>query len=276
MHINIDIDLKKVPCHILSVDVEDVVGSHIVDFEGELYKRVIDENGKIYEVLDAKDRAHDTKTVLEKTIKDLDDKKGCNLKGNIIVNKIDGNFHISSHAYGEAVMNLYAQRRMLDFTHQINFLSFGEQENISKIGQIINGYNMHPLDKFGESSHPKDLGGHFHNTFTVYHLDITPAKYIISEEESYEASEYTYSTQTINTHGMPAIYVKYNLSPLVIAYNVTLTPFLVFLVRVWAVIGGVYTVASVFDTLFYPREKKKKEEVHDEDIKYSPTDYTIE
>jgi len=231
VQINIDIDLLKVPCHILSVDVEDVVGSHVVDFEGDLKKRVIDQDGKIYEVLDAKDRAHDTATVLNKTITDLNLKRGCNLKGSIVVNKIAGNFHISSHAYGEAYMNLQVRRKMLDFTHKINLLSFGEIEKITKISKIINGFNLHPLDKFGESVHPKDMGGHIHNTFSVYHLDITPTKYVVSEEEEYEAHEYTYSTQTINTHGMPAIFVKFNLSPLLISYKVKIIPFVVFLIR---------------------------------------------
>jgi len=169
---------------------------------------------------------------------------------------------------------------MLDFTHQINFLSFGEQSQITKIGEIVDGFNMHPLDKFGESAHPKDLGGHFHNTFSVYHLDITPTRYVISETESYEASEYTYSAQTINTHGMPAIYVKYDLSPLMISYKVSMTPFLIFLVRLCAVIGGVYTVASIFDTLLFNSNKykieKQKDEVYEQDISYSSNDYTIQ
>lgn len=231
ININIDIDLPKLPCHIISVDVEDIIGSHIVDTEGNLLKRVIDQQGRIIETINVNERAHDTKTVLEKTIQDLENNRGCNLRGNIIVNKINGNFHISSHAYGEAVMNLYAQRKMLDFTHKINHLSFGSEESIAKITSLTGGYNLSPLDKVGESSNPRDMGGHFHNTHTTYYLDIMATKYFVGSDEEYAAHEYTYSFQTVNTHGMPAIFVKYELSPIFINYKVSQVPFFVFFIR---------------------------------------------
>lgn len=230
ININIDIDLPKLSCHIISVDVEDVIGSHIVDFEGSLKKRVIDQNGKILEILDATDRSHDTKTVVARTKADMDRNLGCNLRGNLIVNKINGNFHISSHAYGEAVMLLYAERKMLDFTHNINHLSFGTEESISKITQITGGYNLSPMDRSHDETHPQDMGNHFHNSMTTYYLDIMATNYLLGDEE-YSAHEYTYTSQTINTHGMPAIFVKFEISPIFITYRVTQIPFIFFFIR---------------------------------------------
>jgi len=229
--INIDIDLPKVPCHIISVDVEDVIGSHIVDFEGDLKKRIMDKNGRILEILDAKERTHNSKEVLEKTKEGIEKNMGCNLKGSIIVNKINGNFHISSHAYTEAVMTLYSNQKMLDFTHKINHLSFGAEDHIAKITKLTGGYNLSPLDKIGESIHPQNLGNHFHNTHTTYYLDIMATKYYIGTEEQYSAHEYTYSFQTVTTHGMPAIFVKFELSPLFINYKVSQNLFFVFFIR---------------------------------------------
>lgn len=220
-----------VPCHIISVDVEDVIGSHIVDFEGTLVKNVIDLSGNVIETLKVGEHSQNIQDILQKTIQNLEMNRGCNLKGSIIVNKVNGNFHISSHAYAEAVMLLYAQRKMLDFSHNINHLSFGSEESISKITSITGGYNLSPLDKIKDYTHPKDMGGHFHNTYTTYYLDISPTKYLIGDEEEYSAHEYTYATQTVNTHGMPAIFFKFELSPIFINYRVSQMPLFVFIIR---------------------------------------------
>jgi len=51
--------------------------------------------------------------------------EGCLVEGVLIINKVPGNFHISSHAFGEALQRIYMEGRHLDFTHHINHLSFG-------------------------------------------------------------------------------------------------------------------------------------------------------
>lgn len=40
-----NITLPNVPCHILSLDIVDVTGVHIVDVGGELHKHRLDKNG---------------------------------------------------------------------------------------------------------------------------------------------------------------------------------------------------------------------------------------
>jgi len=51
LHINLDITLEKVPCDILSLDIVDVTGVHVVDIEGKLYKHRLDETGKEIEMI---------------------------------------------------------------------------------------------------------------------------------------------------------------------------------------------------------------------------------
>lgn len=223
--------MPKLPCHIISVDVEDSIGSHVEDLEGTLKKNVIDSRGNILEVIDPKTRTHDPMEVMAKTLEDMDNQKGCNLKGTLIVNKINGNFHISSHSYAEAVMLVVQKNRLLDFEHKINHLSFGAEDHISRIKKLTGGYNLSPLDKIGESIHPSNHGGHLHHTHTTYYLDIMKTRYFIGADEEYSAHEYTYSMQTINTHSFPAIFVKFELSPLFISYRVTENPFVIFFIR---------------------------------------------
>lgn len=46
LHINLDITLSKAPCSVLSLDIVDVTGVHVVDIEGKLHKYRIDKTGK--------------------------------------------------------------------------------------------------------------------------------------------------------------------------------------------------------------------------------------
>jgi Zn-dependent alcohol dehydrogenase len=48
---------------------------------------------------------------------------------------------------------------------------------------------------------------------------------------------------------MPAIWFRYELSPIRIQYNVTLMPFTTFFVRVCAIIGGIYSVSSILESM---------------------------
>lgn len=45
MQINIDIVVPRIPCSLLSLDAQDIVGTHSVDVGGELFKRSLDKNG---------------------------------------------------------------------------------------------------------------------------------------------------------------------------------------------------------------------------------------
>ena len=45
LHINLDITLQKAPCSILSLDIVDVTGVHVVDIEGKLHKHRLDKYG---------------------------------------------------------------------------------------------------------------------------------------------------------------------------------------------------------------------------------------
>ena len=46
LHINLDITLQKAPCDVLSLDIVDVTGVHVVDIEGKLVKHRLNEAGE--------------------------------------------------------------------------------------------------------------------------------------------------------------------------------------------------------------------------------------
>lgn len=126
LHINLDITLPKCPCDILSLDIVDVTGVHVVDIEGKLHKHRLDKNGNEigknlhidetgHSEFDAKENFNNpdyhasndgvltTQEVTDATIKALANNEGCKLSGFVFINKVPGNFHISGHHYPEAV-----------------------------------------------------------------------------------------------------------------------------------------------------------------------------
>lgn len=46
VNVNLDVTFPKIPCDVLSVDVEDILGTHKTDVMGELHKVRLDKDGK--------------------------------------------------------------------------------------------------------------------------------------------------------------------------------------------------------------------------------------
>ena len=94
-----DIEFPYIPCYILSLDVQDVVGTHVIDLDGDLIKNRIDSNGKIVESIDHDHKILDNKQNVQNAMLAVDNQEGCRLTGYVTVNKVSGNFHLSSHSY---------------------------------------------------------------------------------------------------------------------------------------------------------------------------------
>ncbi len=63
------------------------------------------------------------------TIKAIDAREGCQIEGVLIINKVPGNCHISSHAFAEGISRVYQVGKHLDFSHTVNHFSFGKDED---------------------------------------------------------------------------------------------------------------------------------------------------
>ena len=47
LNINIDIVFPRLPCDVISLDVQDVMGTHVVDIAGSLFKKKISKDGEV-------------------------------------------------------------------------------------------------------------------------------------------------------------------------------------------------------------------------------------
>jgi hypothetical protein len=158
----------KLPCSLLSLDIQDVMGTHIMNIGGTLIKSRINSEGKVIasEIMTTNENAkksghnhdeeddHEDDNQLdmgdyENVKTSLKNNEGCNIKGYIVVNKVPGNFHISSHAYGSLIQRLASEGYFtFDVSHKINHLSFGEDKDLKYIKRKF-GENhgvLNPLD----------------------------------------------------------------------------------------------------------------------------------
>ena len=169
MTINVDIDLLRLPCSILSLDIQDVMGSHTVNIHGSLMKYRLSKTGQVlgeekYEIKEKKPKEKN-KAATDQESEDDDDeddshlpdyemvkseinnKEGCRIRGYFFVNKVPGNFHISSHAFSPIISKLFADGYTgFDVSHKITHLSFGEDKDLKVIKQNFADGELNPLD----------------------------------------------------------------------------------------------------------------------------------
>ena len=77
LNINIDIVFPKMPCDVLSLDVQDVMGTHVVDIAGSLFKKKIDKDGNVISQTSALDHIHNRMDLMNRVKEEIDEKQGC-------------------------------------------------------------------------------------------------------------------------------------------------------------------------------------------------------
>lgn len=276
MGINLNISLPYVPCHILNLDVVDITGTHLVDVGGLVHKHNLDVYGQrkySTKLFDNHADIPDQQKIFEEASAAFDAGEGCNIDGTVIINKVPGNFHISSHANDDAVRMMYMSGRAFDFSHVVHHLSFGidyQQEQIEKLTGEKADRDMEDL-----VIEQKWLIGGYGNLVADYYLDVNQVDYVVKDNLHQEGSEYDQtqimhgfkyrSTKAIRaTMGMPAVFFRYEISPVKIRYTYQSKSLSEFLVSLCALLGGIFTVAGILEALLTSSTSKvapKKAEV---------------
>ncbi|NWX52743.1 ERGI2 protein, partial [Steatornis caripensis] len=162
----------------------------------------------------------------------------CRIHGHLYVNKVAGNFHITvgkaiPHPRGHAHLAALVSHESYNFSHRIDHLSFGEL-----IPGIIN-----PLD--GTEKIASD-----HNQMFQYFITIVPTKLhtykISAETHQFSVTE---RERVINhaagSHGVSGIFMKYDISSLMVTVTEEHMPFWQFLVRLCGIIGGIFSTTGI-------------------------------
>ncbi|RUS83408.1 hypothetical protein EGW08_008829 [Elysia chlorotica] len=204
----INITLPNLACHYVGLDIQDDMGRHEVGFRDNTIKEAINEE------------------------------KGCRFESHFLINKVPGNFHISTHSS-------HQQPEEPDMTHIIHKLRFGMDLESGK--DVEGSFNpLKDVDRTGANA----LATH------DYILRVVPTVYEDKRGNIRYPFQYTYSYRDMMQMGhggrmMPAIWFRYELSPITVRYVEKSKPFYTFLVMVCAIIGGTFTVAGIIDSLIF-------------------------
>lgn len=166
----------------------------------------------------------------------------CRIHGHLYVNKVAGNFHITvgkaiPHPRGHAHLAALVSHETYNFSHRIDHLSFGE---------VIPGI-LNPLD--GTEKVSSD-----HNQMFQYFITIVPTKLqtykVSADTHQYSVTE---RERVINhaagSHGVSGIFMKYDISSLMVKVTEQHMPLWQFLVRLCGIIGGIFSTTGMLHRL---------------------------
>ncbi|KAL7064344.1 hypothetical protein AAHC03_05822 [Spirometra sp. Aus1] len=172
-------------------------------------------------------------------------KQGCRLIGHLGVNKVAGSFHIApGKSYGQGHVHVHDLQAVagaqFNLSHNIDKLTFGA---------VYPGHH-NPLDGskvMVEQESP----------MVSYFLKLVPTLYLDSNNNMLTTHQYSATWQTRLTplsgapDGVPGVFFNYEISPLLVKLTEERKSFLHFLTNTCAIIGGVFTVASLLDAFIY-------------------------
>lgn len=212
--VRLNVSLPRLECQYAGLDIQDDSGRHEVGAVDNMIKTE----------LKTKDRQGHWTT-------------GCRLEVKFQINKVPGNFHLSTHSASH-------QPKMIDMAHEIHEISFGDDVSHHKLHGSFN-----PLQ---DTKVLDDSPLHSHE----YHLRIVPSIHEDISENILRPYQYTFAHKKyislgITGHVIPAVWFKYDINPISVKYIERRRPLYEFLCMTCAIIGGTFTVMSLIDSLVY-------------------------
>ncbi|CAK8535253.1 unnamed protein product [Lathyrus sativus] len=173
---------------------------------------------------------------------------GCRIEGYVRVKKVPGNLFVSarseSHSFDASQMNM---------SHVIHHLSFGRKLSL----RVMN--DVKRLIPYVGNSHDRLNGLSFINTndlganVTVEHFLQIVKTEVITKKDYQLVEEYEYTAHSSVAHSLhiPVARFHLELSPMQVLVTEHQKSFSHFITNVCAIIGGVFTVAGIAESIFY-------------------------
>lgn len=211
--VRLNVSLPLLDCKYAGLDIQDDSGRHEVGALANMVKAPIETN-------DFKGKH-----------------SGCRLEVSFQINKVPGNFHLSTHSAAQ-------QPASIDMAHEIHEISFGDD---------VHSLNLHgSFDPLKGTKKLEDSALQSHE----YHLRIVPSIYEELNGSVLRPYQYSYAYKKyisigFTGHVIPAIWFKYDINPISVKYKERRKPFYEFLCMTCAIVGGTFTVAGIIDSLVF-------------------------
>lgn len=236
LQINMNISMPQIPCAILSVDAQDIMGSHVVDVGGKLHKMRLDRT--------LRPRLGADGQPLPTEGGNPEDQlgEGCNVWGNMIVKRVPGNFHVSAHAHAHMLASFFKDKQM-NVSHIIHDLSFGDVEEFRTLENAV----VSPLKGTARNAALDNAQAGEAKSYE-YFINIVPAQYVKTNGKKYSSYQYVAnSNEVLGRYRVPAVYFRYEISAVTVKFTQRSKALAHFLVQVCAIIGGVFTVLGLIN-----------------------------
>lgn len=203
-----------------------------------------------------KDNADNTSVSLKDAIKrPAPSAGGCRVEGFVRVKKVPGSLVISarsqSHSFDVSQMNM---------SHVISHFSFGrvvtirEMSDMKRIRPYL-GLSHGRLRDKSFISNPSDSDA---NVTVEHYLQVVKTEVTTSSYKLLEEYEYTSHSSLIHSFDIPVAKFHYEFSPMQILVSEDSKSFSHFITNVCAIIGGVFTVAGILDSILHNTMKAIK------------------
>lgn len=173
--------------------------------------------------------------------------QGCRIEGHVLVGRAPGNMHITIARPGFSFRN-----QMINVSHQVHHLSFGEsigEYDVNWLPDEIRQF-VSPLTNRMYITHENVTQEHY---LKVVHTRIERLSYRKPLSQTYQ---YTITNaQFHDEYELPSAKFTYDLSPMQVIIKETARSFGHFLTSVCAIIGGVFTVTGLVDSIVYHGSK---------------------
>lgn len=261
--ITLDVSFPAIPCAVLSLDVLDISGTAESDASFALHRDMVvhkvrlDASGRRigkreYATPQSQELVEDgfggnvmnvNLNLAMKHLTEMEEEsqahEGCHLSASMKVKRVAGRVHISVHQ--QMVFQMLPQLlaghsipHLLNMSHVVHHVAFGPDFP----GQV------RPLDGF-----TRILDTNFASF--KYFLKVVPTEYYsrlggVTETHQYSVSEYSTPLPMGGAHA-PALDFMYDLSPIVVTLNERPPSILHYIVRISAVVGGVFAITRMLD-----------------------------
>ncbi|KOB78071.1 putative PTX1 protein isoform 1 [Operophtera brumata] len=263
LRINIDITVAM-PCSNIGADILDSTSQSVFGF-GELQEEdtwfeltqeqqdsfeavkylnsyLREEYHSVWQLLWKKGHGSVRATIPPRKTKPNRKTDACRLHGVLTLNKVSGNFHITEGKSihlprGHIHLNMMFGDSAQNFSHRINRLSFGSPAN-----GII-----YPLEGDEKITSNEAM-------LYQYFVEVVPT-HVDTTFESIKTFQYSVKelerpiSHVKGSHGVPGIFFKYDMAALKVKVYQERENILQFTLRLFAIIGGIYVVIGIVNTL---------------------------